>query len=532
MSGAEIRVGPSGSWRWRAEAAAIAAIPLIVAAIYGRALFAPFYFDDSSTILLNPTVQAPATLRAMLANPRPLLNTSFFATFRLSGLSPWGHRLGNIIGHAANALLVYVWLHMLFAVLRAGAGAWPEWLAAVFFAAHPLSVEAVTYISGRADVLVTFFALLALIALAAAHRNRTRPLLSASWAGATLLATMAAVASKETGVVLPVILFVQASVLYGGMRAALRAHAILFACLAAPWALTALLLTSYPEHAQTAGFAFGRSEYGISPRDYLLTQAGVVVRYFRLVVLPYDQVFDYDWPVVRSLRAAVVPGLVLLGCAAVGALAGKRSRLYPFAVLWVFATLAPTSSVVPIADVIAERRMYMPMVGIALLVALVISDAAAACQRRRLRMVWIPAASVVVLLAFGGLAWARNGMWNDPLTLWQDTVRKQPGNPRAHTNLGIRYLQRGNVHDARLALETALDLIAADESAHAIPRHGAFAATHLALAYLELGDAVAAREAYDIAQELGAATYSELHNVLQRVARTLAAVGQGDPDAP
>jgi hypothetical protein len=346
------------------------------------------------------------------------------------------------------------------------------------------------------------------------------------------LAAVAAAASKETGVVLPVILFVQASLLYGGMRAALRAHPIMLACLVGPWALTAVLLMSYPEHAHTAGLAFGRSEYGISPRHYLYTQAGVIVRYLRLVLLPYDQVFDYDWAVVRSFAGAVLPGLVLLVCAAIGILAGKRSRLYPFAVLWIFATLAPTSSVVPIADVIAERRMYMPLVGIALLVALVVRDAASVCRRHRLRLAWIPVTSVVVLLVFGGLAWARNGVWNDPLTLWQDTVRKQPGNPRAHTNLGIRYLQRGNVHDARLALEAALDLIAADESAHAIPRHGAFAATHLALAYLELGDAVAAREAYEIARELGADTYGELHEPLQRVARTLATVSQGDPDAP
>jgi hypothetical protein len=274
--------------------------------------------------------------------------------------------LGNIILHTVNALLVYAWLGMMLGAGGRGAGPWPAWLAAVFFAVHPLQVEAVTYISGRADLLATSFGLLALIALAGAYRNRTRPLLSASLAAATLLAAIAAAASKETGVVVPIALIVQASLLYGGMRAAFRAHPILLPCLVAPWVLTALLLATYPEHAQTAGLAFGRSEYGISPRTYLYTQAGVILRYLRLVVLPYGQVFDYDWPVVASFRAALFPGLVLLSCAALGAFAGRRSRLYPFAVLWVFATLAPTSSIVPIADVIAERRMYMPLVGIAL----------------------------------------------------------------------------------------------------------------------------------------------------------------------
>lgn len=514
------------------EALAVVAIPLLVAAIYGRALFAPFFFDDANTVLLNPTVQGPPSLRAMLGGTRPLLNLSYAGTFRLSGRSPWGHRLGNIVLHAANALLLYAWLRLTLSATGVGApaGHWLAWLAAVFFAVHPLQVEAVTYISGRADVLVTFFALLALLALGASHRYRMRPLLSGLLGAATVLASVAAAASKESGVVLPVILFAYGTLLYGGFGRAIRAHPVMSILLVTPWVLTALLLMRHPEYAQTAGLAFGSSEYGITPLHYLYTQAGVIVRYLRLSLLPFGQVFDYDWPVVRTLAGAVLPGVVLFALALAGALGGRRSRLYPFAVLWIFATLAPTSSIVPIADVIAERRMYLPLVGVALIVGLLVTDAAAALQRRRLPVMWLPVASLAVLLGFGGLAWARNGVWNDPLTLWQDTVRKQPGNPRAHTNLGIRYLERGNVHAARLELETALDLVAAEESSHAIPRHGAFAATHLALAYLELGDPVAATEAYEVARELGAETYGELKEPLRRVARALESVGQGDPD--
>lgn len=534
MAGAEMPsdVERDARPRW-ATIAAVAAIPLIVALIYGRALFAPFFFDDANTVLLNPTVSAPPSLRTMLDGTRPLLNLSYALTYRVSERSPWGHRLGNIVLHAANALLLYWWLRLTLTALsdRLGGGHWPAWAAATFFAVHPLQVEAVTYISGRADVLVALFALLALIALAAAHRWRARPELSALLGGATVLATIAATASKETGVVLPLILLAYGALLYRGSGAALRAHPAMYVLLITPWVLTAILLARHPEYAQTAGLAFGQSEYGISPLHYFYTQMGVILRYLRLAVFPYGQVFDYDWPVVTTARDALRPALVLLLGVLLGVLAGYRTWLYPFAVLWILATLAPTSSIVPIADVIAERRMYLPLGGVAIIVALLLCDLARALPRR-ISVRWLATVTLLVFAGYATLTWRRNGIWNDPLTLWQDTVEKQPGNPRARTNLGIRYLQRGNVQDARIELEAALDLVDAGQSSLAIPRHGAFAATHLALAYLELGDPVAAREAYDVGRELGAETYRELREPLQRVARTLAAVAQGDPDAP
>jgi hypothetical protein len=521
---------PAGRW---VAPLTVVAIPLLVAAIYGRALFAPFFFDDANTVLLNPTIQVPSSVWIMVAGTRPLLNLSFVGTFRLSGRSPWGHRLFNIVLHAVNTLLVYAWLRMTLTSTgaRGSVRHWLPWIAATFFAVHPLQVEAVTYISGRADVLVTCFILVALIALTASHRWRGRALPTAILGALTVLAALAAAASKESGVVVPILLCAQGVLLYGGLGPAMRAHPVMSVLLVSPWLLVGVMLLRYPDYAHTAGLAFGRSEYGISPLHYFYTEGGVIVRYLRLALLPYGQVFDYDWPVVTSLGGALVPYGFLAVCLAAVFLMRKRSWLYPLAGLWILVTLAPTSTFVPIADVIAERRMYVPLVGVAILVGQAVIDAGAALQRRQLRPVWIGIGTAVMLLLFAGLAWTRNGVWNDPLSLWQDTVSKQPNNPRAHTNLGIRYLERGKVENARVELETALDLVADDESSHAIPRHGAFAATHLALAYLELGDPTAATEAYAVARELGAETYHELTEPLQRITRALANVGQGDPDA-
>jgi hypothetical protein len=515
----------------RVEIGAVAAIVLVVAVVYARALSAPFFFDDANTILLNPTVRAPSSLRIMLAGTRPVLNLSYAVTYRVSGPDPWGYHLGNIVLHAANALLLYFWLRLTLEAMHARTreAHWMAWGAALLFAVHPLQTEAVTYVSGRADVLAAFFGLAALAALAWSSSWRAHRIRTALFGAVTVVATIAAAASKESAVVMPLILLASGALLYRDGAAALRARPIVYAGLVVPWLLTAFLLVRHPEYTQTAGLAFGQSEYGISPLHYAYTQPSVIVHYLRLALLPYGQVFDYDWPVATSARDAVLPAVILVGAALVGMLSWRRSPLYPFAVLWVIATLAPTSSFVPIADVIAERRMYLPLVGVAIIASLAVCEIVFALRRRTAARC-LAAAAVLACAGCAALTWQRNGVWADPLLLWQDTVRKQPGNPRARTNLGIRHLQRGNVQSARIELETALDLVEKGESSHATPRHGAFAATHLALAYLELGDPVAAGAAYDIARELGAETFRELAQPLQRVATTLAAVAHGDAD--
>jgi hypothetical protein len=461
------RPGPAGI------VLAAAVIVLAVALVYARTPAAPFFFDDTSTILLNPSIKGWHSPRALLGGTRPLLNLSYAVTFQLSGESPAGHRLFNIGVHALNALLLYVLVRRMLGMRRtlgtrsrAANGSFPRedalaLVAALLFAVHPLQTEAVTYISGRADVLASTFVLVAMLAVASAVERERRQAAAATRLGAVVAAVLALLC-KESSAITPLLLFGY-EWLVGGRRpwAVVRTHPLMYGALVLTWIVPALIIARFPQYADSAGLAFAASEYGISPWHYMLTEAGVVAHYLRLVVLPWGQVFDYDWPLVTSLAdpAFWQPAFLLLTLAGVAWLRRWRAPLHAYAVLWVVVTLAPTSSLLPIADVIAERRMYLPMVGASLLVVLLAADVLRVFAARRSATAAAVALAVAALVACGWLSWRRNALWCDALGLWRDTVSKAPGNPRAHLNLGTRYFQRGDLQHARDELETAIELI-------------------------------------------------------------------------
>jgi len=99
------------------------------------------------------------------------------------------------------------------------------------------------------------------------------------------------------------------------------------------------------------------SAHGTFP--YLITQFSVIINYIRLLLFPLNLNVDPDFPVFTLLRTpSVFLSLVILVAILVAAgVIYKYSRWVSFGVLWFFVTLLPTSSVVPLLDVMAEHRV-------------------------------------------------------------------------------------------------------------------------------------------------------------------------------
>ena len=148
-------------------------MPLLLAlgtlAVYWPATNCGFVnFDDGAYVTSNLQVQAGLSLHAVkwaFSNPvcfnwHPLTVLSHTLDCQVFGLNPWGHHLINVLLHALNAGLVFLWLQ-----LMTGAR-WRSLLVAALFALHPLRVESVAWVAERKDVLSGFFGLLALIAYA------------------------------------------------------------------------------------------------------------------------------------------------------------------------------------------------------------------------------------------------------------------------------------------------------------------------------------------------------------------------------
>jgi tetratricopeptide (TPR) repeat protein len=232
-----------------------------------------------------------------------------------------------------------------------------------------------------------------------------------------------------------------------------------------------------------------RVQTGISRGDYLLTEMRVIVTYLRLIFLPVNQSLDYDYPTYHSFFAPpVFFSFLLLSTlfgtavyllyksqkaisAQLSALSYHNSpqpplklrgecpesfregvtfithdsrftfyRLIAFGIFWFFIALSVESSVIPIVDVIFEHRVYLPSVG-----AFVALTAAAYAAAIKAAKRWPQTEKGIILLALiivavlSGAAFARNMVWRDRLTLWDDVVRKAPGNARAFNNRGSAF---------------------------------------------------------------------------------------------
>jgi len=238
-----------------------------------------------------------------------------------------------------------------------------------------------------------------------------------------------------------------------------------------------------------------RENLHISRSNYLLTQFRVVVIYLRLLFLPINQNLDYNLGISKTIFTPPVflSFLLLLGIMVLALWlylktstvkrkslsAGRESknkklkskakfkqpvidsqpsildlrvldpayRLIGFGILWFFLTLSVESSFIPIADVMAEHRLYLPSVGIVLAVSVSV-----ALMKRTSSYRWKIALLTALVLSLSIATVRRNQVWSDPVTLWSDVVSKSPMNERAWCNLGVAQYEKGDTQAALSSL--------------------------------------------------------------------------------
>lgn len=405
---------PAAVLPWWVFAIALAAALIV----YLPALKGPFVFDDLTLPVLQPGPSAPWS--DYLFGVRPLYYLSLLAQYKLHGPDPLPFHLVNWLLHAVNALLLFGILrrYTVLGELASSHGMAASAFGAGLFLLHPVQTEAVSYIASHSEVLSVFFAFLAW----RLFLDRRHPQLGLASAAGIVAMLVLGLAVKEHLIAL-IAIFVLTDVLFSGWRANLRFYLPLglFAAAAAAYLLSRITNT-------TAGFGVE----GATPFTYLVTQGAVIWRYLQLVLIPVGQSVDHAMPISVSLTG--LAGWTGLAAVTVW-LWRKASRLALFGWLAFLLLLAPTSSFVPIADPMAERRLYLAMPGLALLVA----------PWLRRAHPWMLAAALVALAL---LTWNRNEKWASSEALWRDAVAGNPSNSRAQFQLAHALYLDGRCADS------------------------------------------------------------------------------------
>jgi Flp pilus assembly protein TadD len=455
----------------RASARARSLVALLLAAL-AVALYLPvagngFVFDDRTFILselrlrdgLSREGVAWALRDATAAMYVPVARLSHQLDFQLYGAAPAGHHVSSVLLHAANGALLFLALAGLTGAL------WRSAAAAALFAVHPMNVEAVAWVSSRADLLAAFFGLLTLLAWTRALR---RP--GPGWRLAAAAAFLLAMLSKGVVMTLPfALLLLDAWPLgrlgpgpppapaarratgagRGGRIAALVGEKwLLFAVAAALVGVSLSLLKSRSQEISVAAFPLPARAATV-----LVSYVAYLGKAFwpaRLAVVYPHRWGAYPW--WQPVAAAAVL------CALTAAALAVRRRLPYLAAgwLWFLGTLVPVIGFYQARYYeMADRYAYLPLIGLSVALVWGLGDLARRFRHGTAACATLVAALIVACLP-ASRAQARH--WRDDLALFSHALAVTQDNWVARYSVGLELLKRGARTEAKAQILEALRL--------------------------------------------------------------------------
>lgn len=449
----------------RRTALAIAALLAVVAAVYLPSLANDFVWDDVAHIVANPRLDSlPGVGHYLVALEGPYHRPLVFATYAVE-VALWGRwapafHATNLLLHLVNVALVVLVARRTGVALSAAVGG------AAVFALHPLQVEAVAYVSGRTDLLMTAAALAGTLALLGGGAAWQRGAAAAAGAAAALLA-------KESGYAL---LVVWPWLIWRHERRLVDRAALLLPTLAVA-AVCLMLRPGAPALAGGGGLPARLAALGTG-----------ILAYVRLLAWPSALQVDRLTPLAPAGLAAAVAvvavALLLIGL-------GRRGAVGDWSA-WVAAFYLPVANLVPLYPAIAaralftpEHNLYAPLAGLGVLAAIGVMRLAAAIPSPLARGA-IVAGLATPLLAWAVASAARLPDWHDEAGLFSSALALGSESPRVWYNAGNARLAGGDFVGAARLLAGAAARAPGDAAALA----------NLGVARQRAGDLVGAQAAY------------------------------------
>jgi tetratricopeptide (TPR) repeat protein len=463
-------------------------IGLCVALALGTALANGFAWDDRPLIVENRLIRDPGSLGTLVASGfwqtgdrhdrfrsffRPVVSLSYALDYAVWSLKPFGFHLTNLLLHFLCSLLVYV-------LARDATGdRLASTMAAALFAAHPVHVESVAWISGRTDLWCALFMLAAFLL----ERRRADGDRGMRVAAMGLFAL--ALLSKEMAATFPILVAIDRLTRDGAWRARLRQAAVA----SAPYfAVFALYLGA--RHA-----VLGQESaplYSLAPLAWCATAAFVLARYATLMLLPIGLDPHYPYSALDGFSDPVVPfSLALLLCAVAGSIvAARRHRGAACALLWTGVTILPVLRFGSFGDVLlADRFLYIPSAGLALLLAHglasvhagragiaaptgaaisagAVAKAGALANHGATARRILAGAAAMTLAGLLFLSARQTRIWKDDRTLFTRLVETSPQSAMVRCNLGLALYDDGAYGPAKDEFRNAIALVPGYALAH------------------------------------------------------------------
>lgn len=426
---------------------------------YADSFSASFHYDDITRIVENDAIYDLANIGGIYSYGKERFLTYFTLAlnYRISELEPTSYHIFNFFIHYFAAFFLYflfleTWKTpgMKGVDLRFSKRA-AAFLVAGIFLLHPLQTQAVTYVIQRAESMAGMFYLGALFFYVRARRT-VPPYAAGGYYALMILCAIGAAFSKETAVTLPAMIVIYEIFFFNtSIRDLVRKKVVIFSLIP----LGVIVAYKFGSLVQR-DFYYDPGIY-FTRKQYILTQFSVLVTYLRLFLWPAGQNLDWDYPLASAFfNVRTVASLsLLLALACLAVVSYKKSRFLSLGIVAFFVTLAPTSSIIPIKDLIYEHRMYLAVAFLAMGFAHVLMQTLEKIQslpsRGHLVVLVLVIGTLLSLLT--GLTYARNQVWMNEISLWSDAVRKSPNKARPHLNYGRALYASGFVELTKIKEE-------------------------------------------------------------------------------
>lgn len=399
------------------------------------------------------------------ATYQPVRVLSYAVDYHFWGLNPLGYHLTSLFFYALTCILVFFCLRAASAGLQEGGSPESHGRTALFgsllFAAHPVHVEAVTWLAARKEVLQGFFFFLAFYLYlkgreAPGGKRRI-------YLGLVLFSVLLAVLSKPSAVVFPGVILVYEMALRGKMvREFFRNHWLFFiVAITISLVFTIVLIKVMFD-------AGGVKPYrGGSFFSNLLVSFYAFVYNIKLLffTINYSAAYTIDVPnPILSLKTLLMVLLTLfLALGGMGSI--KRRPVYFFCFFFFVVTLLPYLNIIPISTLLADRYVFLASFSYALFVG-VLFERVYAFRHPRFSegffKVLGTAIFLFLLVCHSLMTIRQNTIWQNSYTLWADAVEKYPKSNTANALMGVVYMELGMDEKALGYLEKAVELLPYD----------------------------------------------------------------------
>src|SRR3989339_1323208 len=438
-------------------------VPYIILSVISIIVFCntldnTFVYDDSVTIVKNNLIKNWKNFHTLFSfnyfilsgelSYRPLVTLSYFIDYSLWGANPGGFHLANLLLQTANTILFYTFLKRIIQVNTLA------FLSTLLFTTHPILTETVISISYREDLLTALFFLIAFILYLKINKpffNKSKFLL---YYLGSLFSYLLALFSKEMAITFPILLILF-DIFYLPSGKPLQA-------------LIKKLKGIYIGYFSVTGFylfiqfVLFRHVYIRldQTKQSLFVMIKVLASYIKLLFLPSNLNADYVVPQLTTGIASFIISVLLITTITVLTIRlCKNNKQYWFFISWFFITLLPVSNIISIGNIMAERYLYIPIMGFSGIIGILV-------QKSNFKKPLATICSAIVIFILGVMCINRNGIWRDEFTLWYSTSIREPNSARAHHNLGVVHSSKDFYDYAEYEYKKTLEINPKDTEAH------------------------------------------------------------------